>query len=84
MERLELTRPVLSTAAMRDADRATIEDFGIPGYTLMESASRGPLPRSRSALSWGPARASWSSPDTATTVETALPSPASWPVAAWR
>ncbi len=41
MERLELTRPVLSTAAMRDADRATIEDFGIPGYTLMESASRG-------------------------------------------
>ncbi|MDA8593136.1 NAD(P)H-hydrate dehydratase [Planctomycetota bacterium] len=40
MERLELTHPVFSTRAMRDADLATIEEFGIPGITLMESASR--------------------------------------------
>lgn len=32
--------PVLSAAAMRDADRRTIEWFGIPGFTLMESAGR--------------------------------------------
>ncbi len=31
---------VLSTAAMREADRRTIELFGIPGFTLMESAGR--------------------------------------------
>ncbi len=40
MERLELTHPVFSTQAMREADLATIEEFGIPGFTLMESASR--------------------------------------------
>ncbi len=39
MERLELTHPVLSTEAMRHADQATTERFGIPGYTLMESAA---------------------------------------------
>lgn len=33
--------PVLSTEAMRAADRATIEDFGVPGFALMETAARG-------------------------------------------
>lgn len=33
--------PVLSAAAMREADRYTIEDYGIPGFTLMETAGRG-------------------------------------------
>jgi NAD(P)H-hydrate epimerase len=31
----------LTAAAMREADRRTIEDLGIPGHTLMESAARG-------------------------------------------
>lgn len=33
--------PVLSAGAMREADRQTIEEFGIPGFTLMETAGRG-------------------------------------------
>lgn len=33
-------QPVLSASAMREADRLTIEDIGIPGFTLMESAGR--------------------------------------------
>lgn len=32
---------ILSTEAMRTADRRTIEDFGVPGFTLMETAGRG-------------------------------------------
>ncbi len=32
--------PALSAAAMREADRFTIEELGIPGFTLMESAGR--------------------------------------------
>jgi len=32
--------PVLTADAMRDADRFTIEDFGIAGRTLMETAGR--------------------------------------------
>ena len=32
--------PVLTAEAMREADRCTIEDVGLPGFTLMESASR--------------------------------------------
>ncbi|MEM1448888.1 MAG: NAD(P)H-hydrate dehydratase [Planctomycetota bacterium] len=32
--------PVFSTEAMRAADRATIEEFGIGGFTLMETAAR--------------------------------------------
>lgn len=32
--------PALTASQMREADRITIEDFGIPGHTLMESASR--------------------------------------------
>lgn len=40
MKRLELTHSVFSTQATRDAERATIDGFGIPGFTLMESASR--------------------------------------------
>lgn len=36
-----LLPPVLTADAMRDADRITIEDFGLPGFTLMESAGRG-------------------------------------------
>lgn len=35
-----LATPVLTAAQMREADRVTIEDFGIPSHTLMESASR--------------------------------------------
>lgn len=34
-------RPVLSAEAMRAADDSTINEFGIPGFTLMESAGRG-------------------------------------------
>lgn len=33
--------PVLTADAMREADRFTIEDFGVPSFTLMESAGRG-------------------------------------------
>ena len=36
-----LLPPVLTADAMREADRATIEDFSVPGFTLMESAGRG-------------------------------------------
>lgn len=32
--------PVATAAAMRAADAATISDFGLPGFTLMETASR--------------------------------------------
>ena len=32
--------PILSAAAMREADRLTIDQFGIPAFTLMESAGR--------------------------------------------
>lgn len=32
---------LLTAAAMREADRITIEDFGLPGFTLMETAGRG-------------------------------------------
>ena len=54
MERLELTHPVFSTEAMRRADRATIEDFGLPGYTLMESASRAAAAAIRERFSLSP------------------------------
>ncbi len=33
--------PVLSTEAMRAADRRTMEEFGLPGFALMETAGRG-------------------------------------------
>jgi NAD(P)H-hydrate epimerase len=33
--------PVLDTAAMREADRHTIEDLGVPGIVLMENAATG-------------------------------------------
>ena len=33
--------PLLTADAMRAADRHTIEDYGIPSFTLMESAGRG-------------------------------------------
>ena len=36
-------RPILTARAMQEADRATIEDYGLPGFTLMETASRGTL-----------------------------------------
>lgn len=32
---------LLTADAMREADRITIEDFGLPGFTLMETAGRG-------------------------------------------
>ncbi len=35
-----MLEPILSASAMREADRRTIEDYCIPGYTLMESAGR--------------------------------------------
>lgn len=37
---LGLFNPVLSAAAMRDADAYAIESVGLPGFTLMESAGR--------------------------------------------
>lgn len=33
--------PALTAEAMREADRFTIEEYGLPGFTLMESAGRG-------------------------------------------
>jgi NAD(P)H-hydrate epimerase len=33
--------PLLTAAAMREADRFTIDEYGIPSFTLMESAGRG-------------------------------------------
>ena len=33
-------RPVVTAAEMRALDRATIEDIGIPAFTLMETAGR--------------------------------------------
>jgi len=33
--------PVITAAEMRALDRATIEEVGIPGFTLMETAGRG-------------------------------------------
>ncbi|WP_420454194.1 NAD(P)H-hydrate dehydratase [Rubrivirga sp.] len=35
-----MTEPVLSADAMRAADRATIDDWGVPGRVLMETAGR--------------------------------------------
>lgn len=32
--------PVLTAEAMREADRRTIDDLGLPGFTLMETAGR--------------------------------------------
>ena len=32
--------PLLTAPAMRSADQRTIEEYGIPGFTLMESAGR--------------------------------------------
>ncbi|MEM9381083.1 MAG: NAD(P)H-hydrate dehydratase [Planctomycetota bacterium] len=40
MTRPERGVPVFSTEAMRAADRATIDEFGIGGFTLMETAAR--------------------------------------------
>lgn len=34
------TQPILGTAGMREADRRTIEDHGLPGAVLMEAAGR--------------------------------------------
>ncbi len=34
-------RPVLTAEAMREADRFSIEEYGISGFTLMETAARG-------------------------------------------
>ncbi len=47
-------RLVLTTSQMREADRRTITDFGIPGFTLMETAGRGAV---RAITDWyGPLR----------------------------
>ncbi len=44
--------PALTAEAMRTADAVTIEDYGIPGFTLMEVAGRGCAEALRSA--YGP------------------------------
>lgn len=36
-----LCPPLLTADAMREADRYTIEEYGLPSFTLMESAGRG-------------------------------------------
>ena len=36
-----MMRPALTAEAMREADRVSIEEYGIPGFTLMETAGRG-------------------------------------------
>ena len=41
MSALSSFQPVLSADAMREADRFTIEEYGLPGFTLMETAGRG-------------------------------------------
>ena len=38
---------VLNAAQMRDADRQTIDDIGIPSMVLMENAGRQSSPRSK-------------------------------------
>ena len=38
---LALCRPVLTADAMRAADQRTIEEYGMPGFALMETAGRG-------------------------------------------
>jgi NAD(P)H-hydrate epimerase len=42
-------RPVVTAAAMRALDRATIEDIGIPAFTLMETAGRAVAMAARGA-----------------------------------
>lgn len=51
---LDLFEPVFATEAMREADRRTMQAFGLPGRVLMETAGRGVA----DALErhWGPAR----------------------------
>lgn len=43
-------KPVATTAQMRDCDRITIEEFGLPGVVLMESASRAVATKARELL----------------------------------
>jgi NAD(P)H-hydrate epimerase len=38
-----LMPPLLTAEAMREADRRTMVDFGLPGFTLMENAGRAAL-----------------------------------------
>jgi hydroxyethylthiazole kinase-like uncharacterized protein yjeF len=42
--------PVLTAEAMREADRFAIEAYGIPGFTLMETAGRGAADRIEEAF----------------------------------
>ncbi len=49
------TNAVLTANAMREADRRTIEKFGVPGFTLMESAGRQVADAVEET--WGPAHA---------------------------
>ena len=48
----ELCPPALTADAMRAADRYTIEEYGLPSFTLMEVAGRGCAKRIRDA--YGP------------------------------
>jgi len=43
-------QPVLTAEAMREADRFSIEEYGIPGFTLMETAARGAADRIEQAF----------------------------------
>jgi hydroxyethylthiazole kinase-like uncharacterized protein yjeF len=45
-------RPALTAEAMREADRYTIEEYGLPSFTLMETAGRGCAERIQAA--YGP------------------------------
>ncbi|HEY1552164.1 MAG TPA: NAD(P)H-hydrate epimerase, partial [Kofleriaceae bacterium] len=45
-------RPVVTAAEMRALDRATIDDVGIPAFTLMETAGRGVAEAVMLTISW--------------------------------
>ena len=76
---------VLNTAQMREADRRTIEDIGIPSIVLMENAGRQAVAAMEAAfedLAIEPRRACCAA--AATTAATASSSRARWPSAASR
>ncbi|HEX4454397.1 MAG TPA: NAD(P)H-hydrate dehydratase [Kofleriaceae bacterium] len=45
-------KPVVTAAEMRALDRATIDDVGIPAFTLMETAGRGVAEVAMQTISW--------------------------------
>ena len=48
-----MLEPVLTTAAMQSADRRTIEEYGFPGFSLMENAGRVVPQRELLEQVWG-------------------------------